>query len=91
MEDQLVHRPVRTAQELPFPDDSFDAVVCGYGIMHVPEPERALRARALLAAQSEVATMRIRQFLEESLIDLRNAAGGFDVPLPAVIGSGAKP
>src|SRR6266478_479679 len=30
------------AQNLPYPDDTFDAVVCGYGIIHVPDPERAL-------------------------------------------------
>lgn len=30
------------AQALPFEDDSFDAVVCGYGIIHVPNPEKVL-------------------------------------------------
>jgi ubiquinone/menaquinone biosynthesis C-methylase UbiE len=30
------------AQDLPFEDESFDAVVCGYGVIHVPEPEKAL-------------------------------------------------
>ena len=29
-------------QALPFDDDHFDAVVCGYGIIHVPDPSRAL-------------------------------------------------
>ncbi len=29
-------------QALPFADDRFDAVVCGYGIIHVPDPARAL-------------------------------------------------
>ncbi len=31
------------ALDLPFADNSFDAVVCGYGIMHLPDPERGLR------------------------------------------------
>jgi SAM-dependent methyltransferase len=31
------------AQALPFPTASFDAVLCGYGVMHLPEPETALR------------------------------------------------
>jgi SAM-dependent methyltransferase len=30
------------AQDLLYSDDTFDAVVCGYGIIHVPEPNRAL-------------------------------------------------
>ena len=31
------------AQALPFPEASFDAVLCGYGLMHLPEPAAALR------------------------------------------------
>jgi SAM-dependent methyltransferase len=31
------------AQALPFEDDSFDAVVCGYGVIHVPNPDVALK------------------------------------------------
>jgi SAM-dependent methyltransferase len=30
------------AQALPFEEGSFDAVVCGYGVIHVPNPEKAL-------------------------------------------------
>ena len=30
------------AQALPFADGSFDAVVCGYGIIHCPDPRKAL-------------------------------------------------
>lgn len=30
------------AQALPFQAQSFDAVVCGYGIIHVPDPQKAL-------------------------------------------------
>lgn len=31
------------ALDLPFPDELFDAVVCGYGIMHVPDPEKGMQ------------------------------------------------
>jgi SAM-dependent methyltransferase len=31
------------AQVLPFPAESFDAVLCGYGLMRVPQPGVALR------------------------------------------------
>jgi SAM-dependent methyltransferase len=30
------------AEELPFEDDSFDAVVSGFGVIHVPQPAKAL-------------------------------------------------
>lgn len=175
------------AQALPFPDNDFDAVLCGYGVMHVPEPELALqemlrvvrpagriaisvwdsstpkngfglvydavgthgsfdvqlphgpdffqfatkdkmraalydvglseidtllfpqywhvegasqfleairegtvRARSLLVAQAEDALKGIFDFLEESISPMKNETGGFNVPLPAIIGSGAK-
>ncbi len=33
---------VGDAQALPFAENSFDAVVCGYGVMHLPDPEKAI-------------------------------------------------
>src|SRR6185312_2222383 len=30
------------AENLPFDAETFDAVVCGFGIIHLPTPERAL-------------------------------------------------
>jgi len=30
------------AQSLPFADNTFDSVVCGFGIIHVPDPQKAL-------------------------------------------------
>jgi SAM-dependent methyltransferase len=30
------------AEQLPFPDGAFDALVCGFGINHMPRPDRAL-------------------------------------------------
>jgi ubiquinone/menaquinone biosynthesis C-methylase UbiE len=31
------------AENLPFEDNEFDAAVCGFGIIHLPDPERGLR------------------------------------------------
>ncbi|MGH6914880.1 MAG: class I SAM-dependent methyltransferase, partial [Geminicoccales bacterium] len=31
------------AEEMPFPDRTFDAAVCGLGLMYIPDPVQALR------------------------------------------------
>jgi len=31
------------AQDLPFEENSFDSVACGFGIIHVPDPQKALQ------------------------------------------------
>jgi ubiquinone/menaquinone biosynthesis C-methylase UbiE len=176
------------AQQLPFPDNSFDAVLCGYGLMHVPDagkvllemlrvlrpggrasvsvwekdtpnngfslvyvavracgnlnvplphgadffqfgttekmtaalretgfadagaqflkqdwPVRsgeqimqavlkgAVRSRALLSAQSVAEKQAIAKFFEKTLSGLSMSGENFLVPLPAIVGSGAKP
>jgi ubiquinone/menaquinone biosynthesis C-methylase UbiE len=175
------------ALALPFADNSCDAIVCGYGVMHVPDPERAMqemlrvlrpggraalsvwcnetpnnglglvynavrthanlnvplphgpdifqfstlekmrnalsevgfanveatrfaqdwpvksgrqildavhegtvRTRALLAAQTAEVVGTLAAYLEQALAGHRNG-GGYIVPMPAIIGSGAKP
>lgn len=73
------------AQSLPFPAASFDAVLCGYGLMHVPQPEMALRemlrvlrpgGRAAFSAwdESGVAFPLVYEAVR--------ACGTMDVPLP---------
>jgi ubiquinone/menaquinone biosynthesis C-methylase UbiE len=174
------------AEALPFPDSSFDAVLCGYGVMHVPKPAVAMRemlrvlrpgcraalsvwdasgagftlvyeavrargsmdvalphgadffqfgspermqaalveagfadvaahsfqqdwrvanadryiesiltgtvrARAVLAAQSDAAANGVRAYIADYLTRFRTPNGEFVVPMPAIIGSGARP
>lgn len=173
------------AQALPFANGSFGAVVCGYGLMHLPEPSKALsemlrvlrpgaraavsvwdstgpgfslvyqavracgnidvglphgpdffqfgspermtaalteagfidasacslaqiwriadadqyiqsiltgtvRARAVLAAQSGSSGARVRSFIADYLASFRTADGKLELPMPAIIGSGAR-
>ena len=41
-----VHFQVGDAEALPFPGDTFDVVLCAFGLWHLPEPDRALAEAA---------------------------------------------
>jgi SAM-dependent methyltransferase len=75
------------AQNLPYADSSFDAVVCGYGIIHLPQPDRALaEMRRVLRPDGRVA-ISVWQPPSSSngfglLLGAVKAHGRLDVPLP---------
>ncbi len=75
------------AQNLPHGDNTFDAVVCGYGIMHLPEPDRALaEMRRVLRPDGRVA-LSVWAGPSPSngfglLLGAVKANGRLDVPLP---------
>jgi SAM-dependent methyltransferase len=75
------------AQNLPYGDNTFDAVVCGYGIIHLPEPDRALaEMRRVLRPGGRVA-LSVWQVPSASsgfglLLGAVKAHGRLDVPLP---------
>jgi len=52
--------------------------------------EGTVRTRALLAAQTAEVVGTLAAYLEQALAGHRNG-GGYIVPMPAIIGSGAKP
>src|SRR6516162_6428857 len=75
------------AQDLPYPDNTFDAVVCGYGILHVPEPDRALaEMRRVLRPGGRVAISVWERPSPSNgfglLLSAVKAHGRLDVPLP---------
>ena len=75
------------AQDLPYPDNTFDAVVCGYGILHVPEPDRALaEMRRVLRPGGRVAISVWERPSPANgfglLLGAVKAHGRVDVPLP---------
>ena len=76
------------AERLDFPDASFDAVICAFGVNHLPSPEEALcEAHRVLRPGGRFAfTMwctpgksKFHQLVLESI----RAHGTLDVPLPA--------
>jgi len=88
------HRNVPTAecrqgdaQDLPYAEDTFDAVVCGYGIIHLPEPDRALvEMRRVLRPGGRVAISVWERPSPNNgygvLMGAIKAHGRLDVPLP---------
>ena len=88
------HRNVPTAecrqgdaQDLPYAENTFDAVVCGYGIIHLPEPDRALvEMRRVLRPGGRVAISIWERPSPNNgygvLMGAIKAHGRLDVPLP---------
>jgi SAM-dependent methyltransferase len=73
------------AQALPFPDASFDSVVCGYGLMHVPAPTVVLSEmrRVLRPGGHAAVSVWDADGVGFSLVYLAvRACGSMEVPLP---------
>ena len=75
------------AQNLPFDDETFDAVVCGYGIVHLAEPELALtEMRRVLKKNGRFATTVWEIPKPDNgfgiVFGALKAHGSLDVPLP---------
>ena len=75
------------AQALPYADSTFDAVICGYGLLHVPEPDRALaEMRRVLRSGGRVAISVWERPSPSNgfglLLSAVKAHGRLDVPLP---------
>lgn len=74
-----------SAEQLPFPDGSFDAVTCAFGVGHFPEPERVLTEFARVLAPGGVAALawwdgfarnRINGIFHETILELGISAPG---------------
>src|SRR6267378_8710724 len=75
------------AQDLPYAENTFDAVVCGYGIIHLPEPDRALvEMRRVLRPGGRVAISVWERPSPNNgfglVMGAIKAHGRLDVPLP---------
>jgi SAM-dependent methyltransferase len=76
------------AEELPFPNASFDAVIANFGIHHVERPERAIaEARRVLAPGGRFAFTFWADPRDNTpwriIFDAIAACGRIDVPMPA--------
>lgn len=75
------------AQALPFPPDSFDAVVCGFGIIHVPRPDKALSEMLRVLKPGGRVAVSVWEAPKPTngwglLFGAIKANGDLDVPLP---------
>lgn len=73
------------AQALPFPAESFDAVLCGYGLMHVPEPGAALREMLRVlrpGGRSALSVWDAAGFGFSLVYEAVRARGSMDISLP---------
>ena len=76
------------AEHLPFDAESFDAVVCGFGIIHLPTPERALveMHRVLKTGRRAAASVWLPATPDNGfglLYGAIRAHADLDVPLPS--------
>jgi ubiquinone/menaquinone biosynthesis C-methylase UbiE len=75
------------AQALPFADNSFDAIVCAYGVIHVPVPELALREMLRVVRPGGRVAISVWDSTTPNngfgmIYAAVRAHGSFDVPVP---------
>ena len=75
------------ARRLPFETNRFDAVVCGFGIIHIPEPEMALQEMHRVLKRGGRLAASVWEGAQPTngfgvLLGAIKAHGNLDVPLP---------